>query len=186
MTALRRLLREKKGAIGRRWLEDTLASYAPETGAFLGRGKDRFANPVGHTLSAGTKGVFESLLEGMDPAGICRHLDEMIRIRAIQDFTPSQAVSFVFLLKQAVRAELGNEAGNSRLMAELEEFDARVDQIALLAFDIFVRCREQVYELRVNEVKRSVKAITEMFNRRDPEPRPGGTGSVTDSKCSSA
>ncbi|MHC4598548.1 MAG: RsbRD N-terminal domain-containing protein [Planctomycetota bacterium] len=186
MMTLRGLLQEKKPAILQRWLDGILTSYAPETGAFLGRGKDRFANPVGHVLSGGIKGVLDSLLDGMDSVGICKHLDEIIRIRAIQDFPPSQAVSFVFLLKQAVRAELGKEAGPGRLAAELETFDARVDQIALFAFDIFVKYRERVYELRVNEVKRSVSAITEMFNRRGPEPGPGGNGSVTDSKCSNA
>ncbi len=183
MTKLRSILGEKKEAIVKRWLEDTTASYAPETRAFLNRGKDRFANPVGHALRVGTQAVFENLLEGMEPDRICSHLDDIIRIRAIQDFSPSQAVSFVFLLKKAVRAELGKEAEDPRLLVELTELDADVDRIALLAFDVYTRCREQVCELRVSEVKRSVAAIMERFNRSGPDSASAPDRSETKSKC---
>ena len=172
MTTMKSLLQEKKTAIVERWLGYALATYAPETSAFFGRGRDQFANPVGHALRTGTQAVFESLLDGIDAEEVCRHLEEIIKIRAIQDFSPSQAVSFVFLLKKAVREELGKETIDALLAAELEGFDGSVDQIALFAFDIYARCREQVHELRVNEVNRSVAAIMQRFNDSGPDPAP--------------
>jgi len=120
---------------------------------------------VGHALRVGTAAIFDSVLDGMDPEKICRDLTDIIKIRAVQDFSPSEAVSFVFLLKKAVRGELGEEAGAPGLSAELAEFDAEVDQIALFAFDIFVRCREQVYALRVNEANRSVAGVMKRLDR---------------------
>ncbi|MEW6356180.1 MAG: RsbRD N-terminal domain-containing protein [Planctomycetota bacterium] len=173
MMMLKSLLNEKKSSIVDRWLGHIRATYAPETAAFLNGNKDRFANPVGHALRTGTAAIFDDLLNGMDPEAVCRHLEGIIKIRAVQDFTPSQAVSFVFLLKKAVRAELGEEAESSRLAAELTEFDAQVDQVALFAFDIFARCREQVYALRVNEANRSVAAVMKRFNCAG-DPRGGG------------
>ncbi len=35
-------------------------------------------------------------------------------------------------------------------MAALEE---RIDRLALIAFDIYSRCREQIYDLRLKEIK---------------------------------
>jgi hypothetical protein len=175
-TTWRSLLRGKEEAVVGRWLDDILSGYAPETSAFLENKGNRFANPVGHTLREGTRAILRCLLEKASPEQICRHLDEMIRVRAIQDFTASEAVSFIFLLKRAVRQELAGEAPG--LGAELAKFDAEVDQVALFAFDIYTRCRGQVYELRINEVKRNVSAILERTRRPggDPAPVPDGLG----------
>jgi hypothetical protein len=186
MKTLRPLLQEKKTAVVRRWLDDTLASYAPETGAFLDGGSDRFANPVGHALRTGAEGVLDDLLDGAEPEGICRHLDGMIRIRAVQEFSPSRAVAFVFLLKGAVRAALGRRVSDPALREDLASLDAWVDQVALFAFDIFVKCREQVYELRVKDVKRNVAFILDRFQGEDPDPMSDRNGSLSDAECSNS
>lgn len=158
------LLQEKKAAIADRWLKEIYATYPKDVSHFLRREKDRFANPAGHALRAGTRAILDGVLEGMEAEKVCRHLDDVLKIRAIQEFTPSRAVSFVFLLKKAVRAELGKAAGDPRLAAELAGFEEGIDQVALFAFDIYVRNREKVYELRINEVKRSVSAIMKRMN----------------------
>ena len=181
---LRNLLQEKKVAIVQRWLEEALATHGKDTAAFFNRSKDQFANPIGHAMRVGAQAVFENLLEGMEPDRICQHLEGIIKIRAVQDFSPSQAVSFIFLLKKVVRAELGKEALDSRRSVELTEFDAEVDQLALFAFDIFTRCREQLYEVRVNEVKRSVAAIMKRFHG-SPDPTPYRDRFAAKPKCTS-
>ncbi|MHC4128310.1 MAG: RsbRD N-terminal domain-containing protein [Planctomycetota bacterium] len=159
------LLRDRRDAIVERWLEDVLSMYpAAAAGAFTRR-KDPFANPVGNSLRTGTAGIFDALLDGMDTATIRRHLDEIIRIRAVQQLEAAQAVGFVFRLKDAVRAVLGPLNGDPGLPAELAEFERQVDEIALVAFAIFVECREQVCELRVNEVKRQVPWVMERQSR---------------------
>ena len=163
------LLQQNKDSIIERWLEDTLATYAKDMSSFLDREKDRFANPVGHALRTGTRAIFENLLDGMDPELICGHLNEIIKIRAIQDFPPGRAVSFVFLLKKAVRAGIGNKATDPKLAPGLLDIDTKIDQIALFAFDIYTKCREQMHELRVNEVKRSVSALMDRFTGTDSE-----------------
>ena len=153
---LRDILRESRSAIVERWLTETLATYQSAASEFLQHTRDPFANPVGHTLIKGMTLLFGCLL-GERPFESARgHLDEIIKIRAVQDFSPSQALSFVFLLKKAVRVELSGRTDNPQLSADLAEFESRIDQLALLAFEIYVNCREQVHNLRVQEVKRSV------------------------------
>jgi hypothetical protein len=159
------LLRDHRDAIVERWFDDALSMYPAQAVAAFTRRKDPFANPVGHSLRAGTAGIFEALLEGADTSVIRRHLDEIIRIRAVQQLTASQAVGFVFLLKDAIRAELAPVDGDPELCPELLEIDRRIDEIALAAFDVYTRCREQVCQLRVNEMKRRVSWVMERQSR---------------------
>jgi len=164
------LLQDNKDAIVQRWLDDVLAMYPEDTSAAFKRQRDPFANPVGHSLRVGTREIFEALLDGMDTGRIRRHLSEIIKIRAVQAFSASQAVGFVFRLKKAIRTELRTAASDPRLSPDLAELEGQIDRIALAAFDVFVQCREQVCELRVNEIKRSVSWIVDKLNQRGSDP----------------
>ncbi|UCF34375.1 MAG: RsbRD N-terminal domain-containing protein [Phycisphaerales bacterium] len=160
------LLREKTDAIVQRWFADVSATYPGDTAVAFRRQKDPFGNPVGHSLRVGTRRIFEALRDGVDAAEMEPYLRDMVKIRAVQQFSASQAVGFVFRLKEAVRAELGQAVEDPQFMFELAELERRIDRVALAAFDVFVECREQVCELRVNEVKRSVSWLLEKTNER--------------------
>lgn len=164
------LLRKKKDAIVQRWLEDALSSYSDDAAVAFKRQKDPFANPVGHSLRLGTQGIFDLLLDEMDDEKVRQHLREMIKIRAVQQFPASQAVGFIFRVKEAVRAELGKAVADPKVAAELVRFEAGIDRIALAGFDIFVECREQLSDLRVNEVKRRVSWILKKMDQHDLNP----------------
>jgi hypothetical protein len=109
------------------------------------------------------------MLDGMEPEKLRQSVREIVKVRAVQQFAPSEAVGFVFRLKEVVRAALGKAVQDSRLASELAAFDAQVDQVALVAFDVFVECREQISQLRINEVKRRVAWIAEKTIRREAE-----------------
>jgi hypothetical protein len=79
-------------------------------------------------------------------------LDRIIRIRAIEEFLPSQAIGFTLLLKKAVREMLFNESTDRADFKELSEFESRIDKLALLAFDIYIACREKIFNIRINEL----------------------------------
>ena len=140
---LRDILKESQSAIVDRWLADTLATYQSGAAGFFHHTKNPFANPVGDALVRGITGIFECLLAEKPLESTRGNLDEIIKIRAVQDFSPSQALSFVFLLKNAVRGELEEKIGNPELLADLAEFESRIDQVALLAFEIYVDCRSK-------------------------------------------
>jgi len=80
----------------------------------------------------------------------------------VQDLRPSQALSFVFHLRNAIREELASEA--KEFSAEMATLESRIDAIALISFDIFVKCREKVYELKSNEVKNRTFRLLQMAN----------------------
>lgn len=153
------LLSEKTSSILDRWFDLVLETYPVDSRRFLKRQKDRFANPVGTTLSRELEGLYQEILKGVKAEEVSPILDRIVRIRAIQNFTPSQAVSFVFLLKKAVRAELEMEIRQEGLALELLEFESRVDEAALIAFEIYMKCRERVFEIRANETKNQVSRL---------------------------
>jgi hypothetical protein len=100
---LNNLLAQRKTAIIKNWFTLAVETYPPDTASFLKKQKDPFANPVGRTISQGLEALFNELLKEMDYEIITSFLDPIIRIRAIQNFSPAQAVSFIFLLKRAIR-----------------------------------------------------------------------------------
>jgi len=166
---LRDWLRENEEAILRNWCDSVLATYSSDASAIFRRKKDPFANPVGHGVRKGTREIFTALLAGADAGEFRRHVEEIVKVRAVQEFTASEAVGFVFSLKEAIRAELGETATKDQFASELTEIERDIDRIALAGFDVFVQCRERVYELQANELKRRVSWITEKIHRRDPE-----------------
>jgi hypothetical protein len=169
MMTFKELLAKKQKAILQRWVDDALAIYSKDASKTFQREKDPFANPVGHSLRVGTQGIFEALLDGADEERTRGHLDGVIKVRAVQQVTPSQAVGFVFSLKQAVRAELNVKPGDAQFASELAKLDGEIDRIALLAFEAYVECRERLCELRVNEVKRRVSWVLDKMRQRSPD-----------------
>lgn len=144
------ILNKKKTAIVKKWFDLVVNSYPADTAAFLKSQKDQFANPVGHTTKKGLEAVFDEVVSGMDRDTIISFLDPIIRIRAVQKFTPSQAVGFTLDLKKVIREKLKKELKSVRVYAGLAEIDVNIDKLCLIGFDIFVGCREAIYQLKVN------------------------------------
>ena len=92
------------------------------------------------------------------------------KIRAVQEFSPSRAVGFVFCLKDAVRSVLGESLKDPAHASGLAELDGQIDRLALMAFDVYVQCRERFYELRVKELKRQIPWAVSRLNRDAGEP----------------
>jgi hypothetical protein len=151
---LEQLLNTRKDSIIEKWLQHTLASYPLDGAKFLKGENDRFNNPVGYTIAVEIKNIYEELLGDMNREPLGEALEKIIRIRNVQEFAPSQAIGFIYLLKKAIRDELRSDLTDTNSLGELLVFEAKIDQLALLAFDIYTKCRQNLYEIRVNEIKR--------------------------------
>jgi hypothetical protein len=156
---LEHLLSENRAEIVDRWSTLILETYPIDAQRFLKKQKDPFANPVGTTLRKQIQKLYGLLLGEIDPQELAPTLDGIVRIRAVQDFNPSQAVVFVFLLKKVVREKLEKEIKDHRLGDDLQVFEAKLDEVALLAFDIYVKCKEKLYEIRAMEAKSQVSRL---------------------------
>lgn len=144
---LKSLLENKKPSIVKKWFELVIDTYAPDAALFFKNQRDDFLNPVGGTTRNILETLFEALLENVDTESIAVTLEPLIKIRAVQKFSPSQAVGFLFALKALIRKELKKELIKIN-SEELDLVDTRIDSLALIGFDVFVQCREKIYDLR--------------------------------------
>ena len=142
-----------------------LESYPTDVSKFLKQEKDRFANPVGYTISQETETLYDELLHGMNADKLTACLDNIIRIRSVQDLYPSQAIAFAFLLKKAIREEVAGEIAERQAFEELLRFESRIDDVVLLALDIYMKCREKVHQIRVNEVNNEKEMALRLLER---------------------
>ena len=164
---------EHRDEILKRWIEVVIEGYPEETANFLRSKSDRFANPVGAGLREGLAALLDGFLRGDEPDELASALDLVIRVRAVQEFAPSAAVSFVLDLKNLVREVTSVEAVDS-----LDAIDHRIDRLGLCAFDVYMRCREQMWMIRAKEIRnQSVGMLERMQEWRekraeDPESAP--------------
>lgn len=159
----------QKEAIVKKWFSRVTESYPAETARFLSSQKDPFANPVGQTTHQSLSCLIDLLAaktEKQDTQAMRSALDPVLRIRAIQAFSPAQATGFVFELKTIIRQLVPDR---EQTLAEWLELERRIDQMALLAFDAYMQCREKIYELKANEMKdRTYKAFARAGLIKEP------------------
>lgn len=142
-------LAAKKKEILKSWFQATVESYPADTARFLKSQNDPFANPVGQTTHQSLAMLLDSLTTDADPAAVSAALDPIMRIRAVQSFSPSKATAFIFSLKEILRQHLtGHRDGDNQTLHGL---DRRIDAMALAAFDIYVACRERIFEIKATE-----------------------------------
>lgn len=170
------LIAKKRSAIVSKWFDAAIRSYPPDTAVFLESQKDHFANPVGSHTRKGIEGLFDQLVGDMDAQAVAGHLDPIMRIRAVQSLTPSQATGFLLELKPILREMFSKELKEGRTAGEFEELAARIDRTCLKAFDIYMACREQVFEFKANETRnRTFRAFERaglVAKNSDKEPEP--------------
>jgi len=148
MKSFAELFASKREEVVHAWRRRILDSYpSAAKGAFCKK-KDDSRNPIGSAIEEGTDAIVGLLLKGGDKAEMTAAVDGIVRMRAVQEFTPSEAVAFVFELKPVlddVLAPAARAGGHDR---EIRDLGGRVDEVALAAFDVYLACREKIWELK--------------------------------------
>jgi len=152
-TDLGKFISRKKTTILKKWFDKAIQSYEPDTAKFLINQKDPFANPVGSNTLKGLGGLLDQLTKDLDPKAVHSYLDPIVRIRAVQAFTPSQATVFILSLKQVLREMLGIKLQDPQMAKAFMDFESKIDRLCLMAFDIFVGCKEKIYQISANETR---------------------------------
>jgi hypothetical protein len=149
---LNEALAARREVVLERWFQAVLATYPAETARFLAGGADPFANPVGHTVRESLGRLYDRFVTAVPASELSSAIDGIVRIRAVQEFTPSAAVGFVYTLRNILREELADAALDPAGRSALE---SGVDRLALVAFDVYMQCREKIFEIRVREIRES-------------------------------
>ena len=162
--SLESILSDKRTSIIKKWRDVIVDTYPGETQRFIRKEKDQFANPVGNIIAKDVEALYDELIKNGNDEKIASCLENIIRIRAVQDFKASQAIGFVLQLKKLIREMTIQKAQINELSVELQAFENRIDDTALLACDIYSQCRQKICDIRVNEVKNQLGKLLKRAN----------------------
>ncbi len=148
---LEQILSKCKSRMVQAWFEEIIHTYPEKTAQFLRQQNDQFANPVGTTLHRELGNIFDELLQAESSENLVNYVDAIIRVRAVQDFSPSSAAGIFFSLKKIVRKEF--QRSQEEYLQELMDFEDKIDQLSQVAFDVYMNCREKIWELKAKEAQ---------------------------------
>ncbi|MCS7215249.1 MAG: RsbRD N-terminal domain-containing protein [Thermodesulfovibrio sp.] len=145
---IKSLLSKKRDNIINEAFNLIISTYPQQSQIFLKEKNRKFTNPIGYNTNLSVEQIIDNIVADADLESFLSPLENIIQIRAVQDFTPSQAVGFIFLIKKAIYSTLHKEADSNELM----ELMSRIDSLALVAFDIFMKYRERLYDIKAKEL----------------------------------
>ena len=161
---LNEILEEKRSSILKAWFNRTISSYPEDTKQFLRRQRDAMANPVGAGFRDGLERVLDCLIRQASQDEFKKVLDKMVRIRAVQNFSPSQALAFIPEIKGIVHEAVASAAKGQDLSRELASFDSAVDTVLLWAMDCYAACRQDLSEIRIKDEQRRIHMLLRRAN----------------------
>jgi hypothetical protein len=145
---LKQILKKNRSFFIQKWFQATIDTYPKQSARILGKDSNRYDNPVGAVTRESLEDVLDLISDEFTRESLEKALDPVIRIRAVQAFTASEAVSFVFALKK-----IGEEIFD---VSQLRQFDQMVDEISLAAFNKLMKCKEEIFLLKATESKRRI------------------------------
>jgi len=135
------LLEANKKAFLEQWLDCALALFPEKMG---------YSTPIAMVLS----GALEKIVSGLGTSenDYNDSLDDVTRILAVQNIPPSKALSIFLEPKLILRDIMMKTKVADTLMQDA--FNSRLDALTLEAFDSYMRHREKIYQLKVEEGSR--------------------------------
>lgn len=144
-------LKLRRENILKKWKEKALENYLNDSFRSPGNENDRFGNPVVYNISHGLESIFDELID-QSKTGKTRHaLEEIIKIKSLQVEKPSEAVEFIVCLKDIIKDQI--ESGEVDRTESLDLYKV-IDRLALDGFDLFMKSREKIYEIRTKEIQK--------------------------------
>ena len=170
---VRALLEDKKLRleVQEKWKSMVHGTYPFDTVGFLHTNTNQFANPVGYRTNEAAEAIVAMLLvDTPDVDALGKAVDEIIQVRAIQEFSPEAAVGIFYGMKDILREMVENAEQPEDYRLGLQELESRLDAVSLMAFGVYARCREKLHLIRVDEVKRSTSQLRRLAERRGSLP----------------
>jgi hypothetical protein len=149
-----------KAVILKNWQDALLSSFPDETESFLNN-PDPFLNPVGAMFPKMLETLYDQITGEMNDDTILSAMDDYIKLRAVQDSEPSRAFDFLMHLKKMLRSRESGSKEYETGCFSVNILEDRIDYILLKSFDMYMKCREKIYTLRINEFKKRAFRVLE-------------------------
>jgi hypothetical protein len=164
-----KLLEQKKAAILRRWTGLVFDTYPHDTAMILKSEGDRFANPVGYCVQHNLAMVLDGLISGDKVETLFPNLEEIIKVRAVQNFTPEAAVSFMHLLTKAISSEVGSYNKHGKPDPEMKGLEERIDLLSNACSVIYADCRLRIDRIKASEQTKAAINMSRMLGTWERE-----------------
>ena len=173
---LQAALRKGREKIIACWVKSADNLYPFAAAGLLHSTADAFANPVGARSREAAGLLFDAILDpGYDSARLTAGLEEFLRVRAVQDMRPEQAVGPVFFFKRLIRDYLAEEEflfdEESRM--QVLRLETRIDNLVLRAFGLYMNCREALFSVKLNDMQRRNSQLLRFVQRFNVPQGPG-------------
>ena len=125
---------------------------------FRGSGNQRIID-LNATRAAGEQ-IYDAVTgRDVDMEKVHASVAALIRIRAVQDLKPEQAVGVLYLYKSVLRELLLADMLAAGDVQGFLDMGDRLDTLCLMAFNLYLADREQVYAERVAQQRREASQI---------------------------
>ena len=154
------ILRDLKKETVDGWVEAVFATYPLETTGFLRTKNNPFTNPVAHMTREAADILFDAIIgEDIETDKVAGAIERFVKLRAVQKGEPSKSLGVLYVMKPILRKTALPAMRKANLLSEYLECESRLDTVALLAFDIYMRARETLAESRIREIKTSMPSL---------------------------
>jgi len=161
---LHKVLADNFHGICSEWTAAIINTYPEEGAKFFSGGKNQFSNPVGHTFRSNIERMLKVLASDADVSECSKDLDGILRIRAVQGFTPSVALCFLPALKEIVYRLVVKTGASEEEGPALHALNVRVDRLTMMGFDLYMACREVLWEQKANHLYNRTHKLLEKAN----------------------
>jgi len=154
------VLSAKRKEIVNKWFDAVMAAYPADGAKFFKQSADPFANPVGSTIHRCLDELFDQVIRSeMDDAATRKALDGILRIQSLQEFKPSRAIDFIFIIKPTIEKGCRKHREDKAVQKYLDALDSNIEYLLKTAFDLYMECREKVFLLRANHARDRVSQL---------------------------
>lgn len=160
------LLATRKQLLTEQWFKRVVLSYPADAGKYLGDDTKQFGNPVGFIISKELSVILDELTKEKFSEAIIPSIENIIRIRAVQDFKPSEATAFIHYIKDITRNEFKEYLTNDEFLSDYFEFCVKVDYVSGLALNFYMEAREKLWEIKTNELKARTYVLLEKIGKK--------------------
>lgn len=161
---LQKFLADNQHSLCAQWAEAIIKTYPEEGAKFFSGSSNQFANPVGNTFRSNVERIYKILMSDADICECSVDLDGILRIRAVQGFTPSVALCFIPAIKEIVHRQLGKSIPADQVDALMHDWNIRVDRLTMIGFDLYMNCRELLWKQKANQLYSRTHKLLEKAN----------------------
>ncbi|MDY6820717.1 MAG: hypothetical protein SVN78_03725 [Deferribacterota bacterium] len=152
---------DKKNKILDDWFNHLISHYDDNKLDYLEKERDPFLNPVKYIFKSALGSIFSYIFEDEELDLVSQDIEKLIKLLALNGPKASEVLGLFVFFKQHINALFMSSFSLEEKIDEYNEITNIFDNLLLKIFDMYVQCREKIYEIRVNEIKRMTFPLLE-------------------------